>query len=95
MAASALVSFELSGSQPVSCATGATEDTSAGPASSPKGVQLLSISPGCTMASPTLAWSLLASTWLLPSKYSRLLASSTSAPNVPLQQSTIWLPRMS
>ena len=89
MAASALVCFALSGSQPVSEATGWR------PAPSPRGVQLLSISPGCTMVSPTLAWSLLASTWLLLSMYWRLLASSTSAPSVPLQQSTIWLPRVS
>src|ERR1039458_7030120 len=63
IAASALVCFELRASQPVREATGST------PAPSPKGVQLLSISPGWMMVSSTLAWSLLASTWLLLSRY--------------------------
>jgi hypothetical protein len=89
MAASALVVLELSGSQPVSEPTGVV------PAPSPLGVQLLSMRPGWTMASPTLAWSLRASTWLLLSRYWRLLVSWMSEPSVPLQQSTIWLPCVS
>ena len=47
------------------------------------------------MASPTLAWSLRASTWLLLSRYWWLLVSWISEPSVPLQQSTIWLPEVS
>ena len=62
IAASALVVPALSGSQPVSVPTGEV------PGPSPYGVQLLSINPGCTIMSPTLAWSLRASTWLLLSR---------------------------
>ena len=83
MAASALVVLDLSESQLVSEPTGVV------PAPSPLGVQLLSMSPGWIMASPTAAWSLRASTWLLLSRYRRLLESWMSAPSVPLQQSTI------
>ena len=56
MAASAFVALELSGSQPLSVAMVAT------PGPTPLGVQLLSISPGWMIESPTLAWSLRAST---------------------------------
>ena len=44
------------------------------PRPSPLGVQLLSMSPGWMMASPTLAWSLRASTWLQLSRYLRSAA---------------------
>ena len=86
MAASALVEGEESGSQLVS------EPIDVVPGPSPQGTQLLSISPGCTIVSPTLAWSLRANMWLLLSRYWWPLPSSTSEPRVPPQQSAIWLP---
>ena len=56
MAASALVVLERSESQLVRVPTGVV------PAPSPLGVQLLSMSPGWMMASPTAPWSLRART---------------------------------